>query len=82
MMSNYAFPQPGLAVGDGGLSENILVPSYRFLIKVDKKYRLKPKELAPLTDAELTPYRAIKKVRQAVRSFQSFNLDYHTFSML
>jgi alcohol dehydrogenase, propanol-preferring len=54
---------PGLSSFDGGFSENILVPSYRFLIKVDKKYRLKPEELAPLTDAGLTPYRAIKKVR-------------------
>jgi len=54
---------PGLSSFDGGFSEYILVPSYRFLIKVDKKYRLKPEELAPLTDAGLTPYRAIKKVR-------------------
>ena len=54
---------PGLSSFDGGFSENILVPSYRFLIKIDKKYGLKPEELAPLTDAGLTPYRAIKKVR-------------------
>jgi alcohol dehydrogenase, propanol-preferring len=53
----------GLSSFDGGFSENILVPSYRFLIKVDKKYGLKPEELAPLTDAVLTPYRAIKRVR-------------------
>jgi alcohol dehydrogenase, propanol-preferring len=52
---------PGLSSFDGGFSEYILVPSYGFLIKVDKKYRLKPEELAPLTDAGLTPYRAIKK---------------------
>jgi alcohol dehydrogenase, propanol-preferring len=54
---------PGLSSLDGGFSENILIPSYRFLIKVEKKYGLKPEELAPLTDAGLTPYRAIKKVR-------------------
>jgi alcohol dehydrogenase, propanol-preferring len=54
---------PGLSSFDGGFSENILIPSYRFLIKVEKKYGLNPEELAPLTDAGLTPYRAIKKVR-------------------
>src|SRR5947207_8817589 len=30
---------PGFSSYDGGFSENILVPSYRFLIRVDKKYR-------------------------------------------
>ena len=49
---------------DGGFSEYLLVPSYRFLIRVDQQSTfLKPEELAPLTDAGLTPYRAIKKVR-------------------
>jgi alcohol dehydrogenase, propanol-preferring len=32
---------------------------------VDKKYSLKAEELAPLTDAGLTPYRSIKKLRDA-----------------
>jgi propanol-preferring alcohol dehydrogenase len=54
---------PGFSSFDGGYSERILVPSYRFLIRVDKKYGLKPEELAPLTDAGLTPYRAIKKIK-------------------
>lgn len=54
---------PGLSQLDGGYSEYILVPSYRFLVKVGKKGKLVPEELAPLTDAGLTPYRAIKKVR-------------------
>ena len=54
---------PGLSEYDGGFSEYLLVPSYRFLIRVDEKTYLKPEELAPLTDAGLTPYRAIKKVR-------------------
>jgi propanol-preferring alcohol dehydrogenase len=54
---------PGLSQYDGGYSEYILVPSYRFLVKVGKKGELVPEELAPLTDAGLTPYRAIKKVR-------------------
>ena len=49
---------PGFSSVGGGYSESILVPSYRFLIRVDKKYGLKPEELAPLTDAGLTPYRA------------------------
>lgn len=54
---------PGLSDNDGGYSEYIVVPSYRFLVKVGAKGRLNPEELAPLTDAGLTPYRAIKKVR-------------------
>ncbi|HEY7778032.1 MAG TPA: NAD(P)-dependent alcohol dehydrogenase [Nitrososphaeraceae archaeon] len=55
---------PGLSDYDGGFSEYLLVPSYRFLIRVDEQTTfLKPEEIAPLTDAGLTPYRAIKKVR-------------------
>ncbi len=46
----------------GGYSEFLPVPA-RYLIKVDK--RLKAEELAPLTDAGLTPYRGIKKLRDA-----------------
>lgn len=46
----------------GGYAEYVPVP-YRYLIKVDK--RLKAEELAPLTDAGLTPYRGIKKLRDA-----------------
>ena len=38
---------------------------YEYLIRVDKKYNLKAEELAPLTDAGLTPYRGIKKLRDA-----------------
>jgi propanol-preferring alcohol dehydrogenase len=63
------FPRwPGLSDYDGGYSEYIMVPTYRFLIKVDKQlttnsYNIRPEELAPLTDAGLTPYRAIKKIR-------------------
>jgi alcohol dehydrogenase, propanol-preferring len=54
---------PGLSFFDGGYSEFILVPSYRFLIRVDKKHDTNPENLAPLTDAGLTPYRAIKKIK-------------------
>jgi propanol-preferring alcohol dehydrogenase len=58
------FPRwPGLSAYDGGYSEYIMVPSYRFLISVDKHFSMHPEELAPLTDAGLTPYRAIKKIR-------------------
>jgi propanol-preferring alcohol dehydrogenase len=32
---------------------------------IDKKYKLKSEELAPLTDAGLTPYRGLKKLRAA-----------------
>jgi len=55
---------PGLSEYDGGFSEYLLVPSYKFLVKAgEKATSLKPEELAPLTDAGLTPYRAIKKVQ-------------------
>lgn len=53
---------PGLSQSEGGFSEYIFVPSYRFLIKAGNRGKLTPQELAPLTDAGLTPYRAIKKV--------------------
>lgn len=46
----------------GGFAEYIPVPA-RYLIKVPA--RLPFEELAPLTDAGLTPYRGIKKLRDA-----------------
>ena len=46
----------------GGFAEFIPVPA-RYLIKVDS--RLKSEELAPLTDAGVTPYRGLKKLRDA-----------------
>jgi len=46
----------------GGFAEYIPVPA-RYLIKVDA--RLQFEQLAPLTDAGLTPYRGIKKLRDA-----------------
>jgi len=48
---------------DGGYSEYMIVPIYRYLVKVDKASGFTPVDLAPLTDAGLTPYRAIRKVR-------------------
>ncbi len=53
---------PGFG-GEGGYSEFVLVPTYRYLIKIDKKYNLRPEEIAPLTDAGVTPYRAIRRVK-------------------
>jgi propanol-preferring alcohol dehydrogenase len=52
---------PGLSQHDGGYAQYMAVPSYRFLIKVPKALRLE--EVAPLTDAGLTPYRAIRRFR-------------------
>jgi propanol-preferring alcohol dehydrogenase len=48
----------------GGYSEFVPVP-YRYVIRVDRSFGLKSEELAPLTDAGLTPYRGIKKIRQS-----------------
>jgi propanol-preferring alcohol dehydrogenase len=52
---------PGLSPSEGGFAEYIHVPSYRFLVKAGRS-KLTPEEMAPLTDAGLTPYRAVKKV--------------------
>ena len=49
---------------NGGYAEFLPVPP-RYLIKLDKRFNLKAEELAPLTDAGLTPYRGIKKLRDA-----------------
>lgn len=46
----------------GGFAEFLPVPA-RYLIKADR--HLKFEEVAPLTDAGLTPYRGIKKLRDA-----------------
>jgi propanol-preferring alcohol dehydrogenase len=54
---------PGFGL-HGGYAEYLPVPA-KYLIKVDKRYNLKAEELAPLTDAGLTPYRGIKKLRDA-----------------
>lgn len=48
----------------GGYAEYVPVPT-RYLIKVDKRFGLKAEVLAPLTDAGLTPYRGVKKLRDA-----------------
>ena len=48
----------GLSIHDGGYAEYLLVPHQRYLVPLSS---LKPTDAAPLTDAALTPYRAIKK---------------------
>ena len=43
---------------DGGMAPPLLVPQARWLVPLDD---LDPVEAAPLTDAGLTPYHAIKR---------------------
>jgi alcohol dehydrogenase, propanol-preferring len=63
-MENYCLhaAEIGAAGGglgrDGGMAEYMLVPSPRLLVPLGD---LDPVEAAPLTDAGLTPYRAIKR---------------------
>jgi alcohol dehydrogenase, propanol-preferring len=45
---------------DGGYAEYVLVPSRRYLVPLDG---LDPVAAAPLADAALTPYRAVRRVR-------------------
>jgi propanol-preferring alcohol dehydrogenase len=47
----------GLSEWDGGYAEYLLVPQERYLVPT----KLAPRVAAPLTDAALTPYRAVKK---------------------
>ena len=50
---------PGGGLGlDGGMAELLLVPNWRYLVPLGD---LDPVEAAPLTDAGLTPYHAIKR---------------------
>jgi propanol-preferring alcohol dehydrogenase len=48
----------GLSTNDGGYAEYLLVPHERYLVPLSS---LAPAQAAPLTDAALTPYRAIRK---------------------
>jgi alcohol dehydrogenase, propanol-preferring len=62
-MENYCEtpdkPSPGgLGGTDGGMAEYLLVPSTRYLIPLGD---LDPREVAPLTDAGLTSYHAVKR---------------------
>ena len=53
---NVSASGPGLSV-DGGMAEYLLVPATRYLVPLGD---MSPVEAAPLTDAGLTPYHAIK----------------------
>jgi propanol-preferring alcohol dehydrogenase len=63
-MDNYCenrteFVREGGGLGsDGGMAPLLLVPSARHVVPLD---RLDPVDAAPLTDAGLTPYHAIKR---------------------
>jgi propanol-preferring alcohol dehydrogenase len=62
-MENYCQtpgkPSPGgLGGTDGGMAEYLLVPATRYLIPLGD---LDPREAAPLTDAGLTSYHAVKR---------------------
>ena len=62
-MENYCQtpgkPSPGgLGGTDGGMAEYLLVPATRYLIPLGT---LDPREAAPLTDAGLTSYHAVKR---------------------
>jgi propanol-preferring alcohol dehydrogenase len=48
----------GLSMHDGGYAEYLLVPHERYLVKL---FGITPAIAAPLTDAALTPYRAVRK---------------------
>lgn len=61
-VENYCLDPPrplggGLGI-DGGMAEYMLVPAARWLVPLGD---LDPREAAPLTDAALTPYHAIKR---------------------
>jgi propanol-preferring alcohol dehydrogenase len=55
----------GLSTLDGGYAEYLLVPHERHLVPLD---RLSTVDAAPLTDAALTPYRAIRKAMPFLES--------------
>ena len=55
--TNVTASGPGLSV-DGGMAEHLLVPAARYLVPLGD---MEPAEAAPLTDAGLTPYHAVKR---------------------
>jgi propanol-preferring alcohol dehydrogenase len=63
-MENYCVHQPSLEVAggglgtDGGMARYMVVPHSRYLVPLGD---LEPVDAAPLTDAALTPYHAIKR---------------------
>jgi len=62
-------PVPGGGGGlglDGGMAEFLLVPAARHLVPLPDG--LDPVHAAPLTDAGLTPYHAVRRSREKLRS--------------
>lgn len=58
--ANAPVPAGGGGLGlDGGMADYLLVPAARFLVRLPDS--LDPVHAAPLTDAGLTPYHAIKR---------------------
>jgi alcohol dehydrogenase, propanol-preferring len=61
-MENYCETAPAFVGGglglDGGMASHMIVPSARFLLPIDG---LDPRTAAPLTDAGLTTYHAVKR---------------------
>jgi propanol-preferring alcohol dehydrogenase len=55
---NFGQVRPGGLGRDGGMANYLVVPSTRFLIPLGT---LDPREAAPLTDAALTSYHAVKR---------------------
>lgn len=53
----------GLSQHEGGYAEYLLVPHERYLVPL---HALEPKVAAPLTDAALTPYRAVTRALPSV----------------
>jgi propanol-preferring alcohol dehydrogenase len=51
----------GLSRWNGGYAEDLLVPRERYLVKLET---IDPKRAAPLADAALTPYRAVRRARR------------------
>ena len=56
------------------MAEYMIVPDGRFLVRLGK---LDPKAAAPLTDAALTPYHAIKSVLPALTPDSYGSHDWH-----
>jgi len=63
-LENYCVHQASLPVAggglgaDGGMAEYMVVPHARYLVPIGE---LRPTDAAPLTDAGLTPYHAVKR---------------------
>ncbi len=66
-MENYCEDMPGVGAGcglgrDGGMADYMLVPDQRYLVPLPDG--LSPAQAAPLTDAGLTPYHAVRRSSQ------------------